>query len=135
MEQHTGHSITLRRVGTTSVAIIAALFVIGGLTLAWRAQADHDLAEARHQLLVAERLSNMTKTTSEVLTTRLRLYAVTGDPKHKDAYFDVIKLIRAGKAKGTDGTVFSTKDMVEAMQLTPEEERLLVASSKPSPEL
>ena len=113
-----------------SIAMSAVVFVTILMIVSSNNHLEHSLQYELH----AYQLANEMIGSSEDLTSYIRMYAMTGDVSHRAAYNKVLD-IRNGKTANEEGIKKAFADKVKDMQLTPEENNLILKSQELSNEL
>lgn len=121
--------LTLKQVAFWAVALIFTAFLLGAGALAGSLQANASLRASLDEQLRSERLAQAMKQSSQDLTNYIRLYAMTGDTRWKEAYFHTLK-VRAGEAPRPDGNLKSFDAMVAEVDLSEQERADLLESQK-----
>ena len=112
-----------------SITIVASIImsVIVFVTILMIVSSNKHLEHALTYELQAYQLANEMSQSSENLTNYIRLYAMTGNASYREAYNKVID-VRNGKVADDNGVKKSFADKVKEMELTSEENNLILKS-------
>lgn len=123
--------MSVRKLFSITMLVLVAMSLLTGVTYqmySGAVQDEIDAMEYRHQAFL---LSEEMETDSADLTNTVRLYAMTGEKKWRDAYFYVLDKA-AGKVARPDGTTIAFEEKVKAMNLTDQESAHLLQSKAES---
>lgn len=123
--------MSVRNLFTITMLVLVVLAGITGATYQMytgAVKAQQEALDYRHDAYL---LSQEMAADSATLTNTVRLYAVTGEKKWRDAYFYVLDKA-AGKVARPDGTTEAFADKVKAIHLTKAEEEHLLQSKAES---
>lgn len=126
--------MNVRKLLLTTMAIVVVLAIVTGLIYSQYTKSIHAEIEAYQYQHQAVLLSEDMETASASLTNYVQLYAVTGEIKWRDKYFEVIDM-EEGKIARPDGTRQSFAEKVKLMNLTKEEEGHILKSKAESDDL
>lgn len=112
-----------------SITIVASIImsVIVFVTILMIVSSNKHLEHALSYELQAYQLANEMSKSSENLTNYIRLYAMTGNTSYREAYNKVLD-VRNGKVADDNGVKKSFADKVKEMELTSEENNLILKS-------
>lgn len=106
----------VRALSITSGALIVALILIVAVTV----KIEVMMNDAHTNKFVSFGLANDLRQSSQDLTRLARTYVVTGETKHKDQYWNIVK-VRSGEVARPDGRKISATDLFKQQGFTTEE--------------
>lgn len=117
----------VRALSITSGALIVALICVVAVTV----KIETMMNEAHNNKFISFGLANDLRQSSQNLTRLARTYVVTGDPRYKEQYWDIVK-IRSGEKARPDGRKISSDDLFKQQGFTEEELGKLSEAAKKS---
>ncbi len=124
----------IKNLFTITIIVSIVMSAIVFVTILMIVSSNNHLEHSLQYELSAYQLANEMIGSSEDLTNYIRMYAMTGDVSHRAAYNKVLD-IRNGKTANEEGIKRAFSDKVKDMQLTSEENHLILKSQELSNEL
>lgn len=119
----------IRNLFAVVIAVSVAMSAVVFVTIVLIVSSNNRLDRANEYELAAYQLAEEMTESSEQLTSYIRMYAMTGDARWRQAYNAVLD-VRNGNAPNDEGITKSFASKVQEMELTAEENGLIVRSQE-----